>query len=130
MEITRINPTKRWSDATIYNGIAHFVEIAEADPPGDIASQVGRILAQAEKRLAGMGSDKTRILSATIYLTDFANLGKLNEIWDSWFPQGTAPSRSCVKVGLADPALLVEMAFTAAAGPESIEQRRPATPRA
>jgi len=117
MEITRINPTRRWSDMTVYNGVAYFVEIAESDPPGDIASQVGQIFAQAESRLATVGGDKTRILSATIYLTDFANLARLNEIWDAWFPEGTAPSRSCVKVELADPALLVEIAFTAAAGP-------------
>ncbi len=116
MEITRINPTRRWSDATIYGGIARFVEIAEAVPPGDIASQVNQILAQAEKRLATFGSDKTKILSVTIYITDFANLDTLNGIWDSWFVEGTAPSRSCVRVGLADPELLVEMAFTAAAG--------------
>lgn len=115
MEITRINPAKRWSDMTVYNGVAYFVEIAESIPQGDITAQVKQIFAQAEQRLAGIGSDKTKILSATIYITDFANLNTLNEIWDSWFPEGTAPSRSCVKVELADAELLVEMAFTAAA---------------
>jgi len=116
MEIRRINPGSRWSDATVYDGVARFVEIAESAPPGDIESQVGQILAQADQKLATLKSDRTKILAVTIYITDFSNLERLNVLWDAWFPAGTAPSRSCVKVELADPALLVEMAFTAAAG--------------
>ena len=56
------------------------------------------------------------MLSVTIYLTDFANLAALNEVWDAWFEEGTAPSRACVKADLANPEYLVEMAFVAAAG--------------
>jgi len=116
MEIQRINPTKRWSDVTIFKGIAHFVEIAEDNPPGDLESQVKQIFKQAEQKLSAISSDKTKILSVTIYITDFSNLKRLNELWDSWFPEGTAPSRSCVKVELAEAELLLEMAFVAVAG--------------
>ncbi|MCG9577051.1 MULTISPECIES: RidA family protein [Vibrio oreintalis group] len=116
MTIHRINPTKRWSDVTVFNGIAHFVEVAETDTSADIKGQVQQIFDQAEQMLASVDSDKTRILSVTIYVTDFANFDSLNEVWDNWFVEGTAPSRACVKVELADPNLLVEMAFVAAAG--------------
>ncbi|WCP69460.1 RidA family protein [Vibrio tubiashii] len=116
MTIHRINPTKRWSDVTVFNGIAHFVEVAETDTSADIKGQVQQIFDQAEQMLASVDSDKTRILSVTIYVTDFANFDALNEVWDNWFVEGTAPSRACVKVELADPNLLVEMAFVAAAG--------------
>jgi len=116
MTIHRINPTPRWSDITVFQGIAHFVEVAEADTRADIKGQVGQIFAQAEESLAKVGSDKTRVLSVTIYVTDFANFAALNEVWDAWFAPGTAPSRACVKVELANPELLVEMAFVAAAG--------------
>ena len=116
MTIHRINPTKRWSDVTVFNGIAHFVEVAETDTSADIKGQVQQIFDQAEQMLASVDSDKTRILSVTIYVTDFANFDSLNEVWDNWFAEGTAPSRACVKVELADPSLLVEMAFVAAAG--------------
>lgn len=116
MTIHRINPTKRWSDVTVFNGIAHFVEVAETDTSADIKGQVQQIFDQAEQMLASVDSDKTRILSVTIYVTDFANFDSLNEVWDNWFLEGTAPSRACVKVELADPNLLVEMAFVAAAG--------------
>ncbi len=116
MTIHRINPCKRWSDVTVYNGIAHFVEVAEEDTKADMKGQVQQIFAQAEQMLATVDSDRSRILSVTIYVTDFANFDALNKEWDAWFPEGTAPSRACVKVELADPELLVEMAFVAAAG--------------
>lgn len=116
MTVHHINPTKRWSDVTVFNGIAHFVEVAEADTSADMKGQVQQIFDQAEQMLALADSNKTRILSVTIYVTNFANFDALNEVWDNWFEEGTAPSRACVKVELADPNLLVEMAFVAAAG--------------
>ncbi len=116
MKIHRINPNQRWSDVTVFNGIAHFVEVADTDTTADITGQVSQVLEQAEQKLASIASDKSRILSVTIYLTDYANYAGLNEVWDSWFPLDSAPSRACVKVELADPSLLVEMAFVAAAG--------------
>lgn len=116
MTIHRINPCQRWSDITVFNGIAHFVEVADSDTSAGIESQVMQILTQAEAALAKIDSDRSRILSVTIYVTDFANLPALNEIWDAWFPEGSAPSRACVKAELADPDYLVEMAFVAAAG--------------
>ena len=116
MDIQRINPTKRWSDVTVFNGIAHFVEVAEQDTSADMTGQVNQIFAQAEEMLASVGSDKSRLLSVTIYVTDFANFDALNAAWEAWLPEGCAPSRACVKVELADPNLLVEMAFVAAAG--------------
>lgn len=48
-------------------------------------------------------SDKSRVLSVAIYLTDFANFDALNEVWDSWFPGSSAPSRECVKAELVNP---------------------------
>ena len=116
MKIHRINPCKRWSDITVFNGIATFTEVADSDTSADIKGQVQQIFDQAEASLALIDSDKTRILAVTIYITDFANFDGLNEIWDSWFPQDCAPSRACVKVELVDSNLLVEMTFTVAAG--------------
>ncbi len=115
MKIHRINPSKRYSDATVFNGIATFTEVADSDTSADIKGQIQQIFDQAQTTLALVDSDKTRILSVTIYITDFADFDVLNEIWDEWFLDGTAPSRACVKVELVDPSLLIEMTFTAAA---------------
>lgn len=113
MNIQRLNPAPRWSDATIYRGIAHFVEVPNStDCLMD--EQIAQILAQAEVTLAAIGSDKSRLLSATIYITDKDHVPALNAAWEAWLPAACAPSRACVKVELLDPAMLVEIAFVAA----------------
>lgn len=113
MTIKRINPSPRWSDATLYQGIAHFVEVPD-NTATDMAGQIKQIFVQADARLAEIGSDKSRLLSATIYITDVVNVPMLNAAWEAWLPAGCAPSRACVKVELLDPAVLVEIAFVAA----------------
>jgi enamine deaminase RidA (YjgF/YER057c/UK114 family) len=113
MDIKRLRPTPRWSDATVFNGIAHFVEVA-ADTEQDITSQTQQILVQAESTLADISSDKSRLLSATIYLTNTDNAAVFNSLWEAWLPAGCAPSRACLKVELLDPNMLVEISFVAA----------------
>lgn len=113
MDIQRINPTEKWSDVTVFNKVAHFVEVA-ADETADMLGQVQQVFAQAEEMLASVNSDKSRLLSVTIYVTDFDNLAVFNQAWTDWLPKGCAPSRACLKVELADPSYLVEIAFVAA----------------
>jgi enamine deaminase RidA (YjgF/YER057c/UK114 family) len=113
MNIQRLNPTPRWSDATVYRGIAHFVEVPN-NTDCAMTEQIAQVLTQAEATLAAIGSDKSHLLSATIYLTDRDNVPALNQAWASWLPAGCAPSRACIKVELLDPAMLVEIAFVAA----------------
>jgi enamine deaminase RidA (YjgF/YER057c/UK114 family) len=112
MDIQRLNPTPRWSDATVYRGIAHFVEVPN-DTNCAIAQQIVQVLQQAEATLAAIGSDKSRLLSATIYITHQENVAALNSAWANWLSPGCAPSRACVKVELLDPNMLVEIAFVA-----------------
>lgn len=113
MTITRLNPMPRWSDATVFNGIAHFVEVP-ADTRVAIEQQIAQVLAQAEQTLTAIGSNKSQLLSATIYITQLDDLATLNVAWETWLPAGAAPSRACVKVELVDPAMKVEIAFVAA----------------
>lgn len=113
MDIQRLNPTPRWSDATVYRGIAHFVEVPN-DTSSAMESQIAQILQQAEMTMAAIGTDKSRLLSATIYITHKDNAPALNSAWAAWLPSGCAPSRACVKVELLDPNMLVEIAFVAA----------------
>lgn len=113
MDIKRINPSPRWSDATVYNGMAHFVEIAD-DSSQDLPGQIEQVFSQAEKSLKMVGSDKSRILSVTIYITDLKHLAMFNLAWEAWLPSGCAPSRACLKVELVQPELLLEICFVAA----------------
>lgn len=114
MSIYRLNPSPRWSDATVYAGITHFVEVP-SDTTCSFDEQLTQVLNLAEQTLARIESDKGQLLSATIYLTDRTNVAALNRIWEAWLPEGCAPSRACIKVELLDPAMLVEIAFVAVA---------------
>lgn len=60
------------------------------------------------------GSDKSYLLFATIYLTRTKNAAALNAFREAWLPAGSAPSRTCVKVELLDPKMLIEISFVAA----------------
>ena len=113
MDIQRFNPMPRWSDATIYRGVAHFVEVPN-NTNCAMEGQIAQVLQQAETTLAAIGSDKSRLLSATIYITHKENVAALNNAWADWLPPGCAPSRACVKVELLHPEMLVEIAFVAA----------------
>ncbi len=111
-DIQRHGVTRRWSDAVIHNGVAHFVEVAD-DPSQDARGQVAQVLAQIDGRLSLVGSDKTRLLQVLIYLADLKDGAALNPLWDEWVPPGHAPARACVQAGLA-PGYLVEMVIMAA----------------
>lgn len=110
--IQRHGVTRRWSDAVVHGGVAQFVEVPDELTP-DLASQVRQVLAQIDARLALVGSDRTQLLQVLIYLADLSQVATLNEQWDAWVPEGHAPARACVQVGLAK-GLLVEMVVTAA----------------
>ena len=112
-DIQRHGVTRRWSDAVVHNGVAHFVEVAD-DSAQDMLGQVSQILSQIDTRLALVGSDRTRLLQVLIYVTDLKTVPILNQLWDDWVPNGHAPSRACVQTGLAAE-YLIEMVITAAA---------------
>eukprot|EP00727_Mastigamoeba_balamuthi_P005276 m51a1_g14747 hypothetical protein (118) ;mRNA; f:311269-311747 len=114
-EIKRLNPTRRYADATVYNGLVHATEVP-ASEDGDMRSQVVGVLDSLATTLVKAGSNKSRILMATIYVVDMADVPALNEAWEAWLPEGCAPARACVQVSrLACPGWRVEIALTAAA---------------
>ncbi len=110
--ITRINPQAQWSDAVVHGHTAFFVEVPASGT--DIASQTRALLAQAEATLNQVGSDKSRLLMATIYLKNMADRTAFNALWAAWLPEGCAPARVCVSAEMASPDYLLEIAFTAA----------------
>jgi enamine deaminase RidA (YjgF/YER057c/UK114 family) len=121
MTIERRNVGKRLSDLVIYapppNGRLVYLagQVAE-NRKADITLQTRSVLAQVDRLLAEAGTDKTRILSATIYLADMSDYGGMNEVWDAWVPQGDTPARATVEARLAHPEYKVEMQIVAAAG--------------
>ena len=114
MSIQRLRIEKRYSEIVIHNGTVHLAGQLADDYDGDIREQTRQTLANIDRYLAEAGSDKTRILSVTIYLKDMADYAAMNAVWDAWVAEGAAPGRACVEAKLYDPRVLVEMMVVAA----------------
>ena len=112
-EIQRHGVTARWADKVVHNGTVYLVEVPSSTA-ADIGVQAAEVLASIERQLAEVGSDKSRLLMATIYLKDFADAPAFNVVWEAWLPAGCAPARACVRAELADPGYRIEIALTAA----------------
>lgn len=113
MDITRFETGPRMSQAVVHNGTVYLA--GQVGKPGDdVATQTGQVLEQIDRLLAAAGTDKTRILSATIWLADMADFQKMNAVWDGWVPAGNAPARATGESKLAGPEYLVEIIVVAA----------------
>ena len=113
MQIQRHGSTRRYSDSVVHNGTVYLVEVP-SNLDADITAQTENLLASVERLLAQAGSDKSRLLMATIYLADMADYSAMNAVWDAWLPEGSAPARACVQARLANPEFRVEIVLTAA----------------
>jgi enamine deaminase RidA (YjgF/YER057c/UK114 family) len=119
LPIERHHTGKRMSDIVVFTPagerIAWLAGQVAADPTADITGQAKSVLAQIDALLAEIGSDKTQILSATIYLPDIKDFAAMNAVWDAWVPQGHTPARATVEARLASPAYRIEIQVVAAA---------------
>ena len=114
MSIQRFHVGKRLSEMAVHNNTIYLAGQVADDPSQDITSQTQQVLASIDRLLAEAGSDKTKILSTTIYITDMAEFPAMNAVWDSWVPQGHTPPRATVAAKLARPAFKVEIQVIAA----------------
>ena len=104
----------RMSQAVAHGNTVYLSGQVADDPSVDVAGQTRQILASIDKLLAAAGSDKTRILSATIYLAEISTFAQMNAEWDAWVPQGHTPARATVEARLAAPQYKVEIQVIAA----------------
>ena len=86
------------------------------DPTADVTGQTLQILNQIDALLAEAGSDKSRLLSANIWLADIGTFQEMNRVWDAWVSPGNTPARATVEARLAAPQFKVEIAVVAALG--------------
>ncbi|HEY4134998.1 MAG TPA: RidA family protein [Alphaproteobacteria bacterium] len=115
MEIRRLQPGKRMSEAVVHNGTVYLAGQVAADTSQDVAGQTRQVLASIDALLKEAGSDKTKILSAKICLRDISTFGEMNSVWDQWVPAGHTPARATIESRLAAPQYLVEIIVVAAA---------------
>jgi len=114
--IKRFHTSARLSEASVHQGTAYLAGQVADDPTQDIAGQTRQVLASIDKLLAEVGSDKSRILMAQIFIADLADFAGMNAVWDAWVAPGNAPCRATVEAALAKPGWRVEVVVTAAVG--------------
>ena len=112
--IQRLHTGPRMSQAVVHNRTVYLAGQVADDPSQDVPGQTRQVLASIDRLLDEAGADKTRILSATIYLADIATFAQMNSVWDTWVPQGHTPARATVEAKLAAPAYKVEIQVIAA----------------
>jgi enamine deaminase RidA (YjgF/YER057c/UK114 family) len=114
MEIKRLHVGKRLSETAIHNGTVYLAGQIAEDTTEGIEGQTREVLAHVDRLLNEAGSDKSRILTCQIFISDIANFAGMNAAWDEWVPAGHTPPRATVEARLANPACLVEICVTAA----------------
>lgn len=115
MPIERIEPGPRMSQAVAFGNLVFLAgQVAEENAGKSIAEQTREILATIDDLLAKAGTDKSKLLSATIYLTDLSGFGELNAVWESWVVPGSTPARATVDAKLVAPQYNVEIQVIAA----------------
>ncbi len=114
MEIKRFETKKRMSRAVIHNNTIYLCGQVAKDSTKGIKEQTITTLEKVDELLESVGSNRDKILSATIYIKDMSMFQEMNDVWDNWVNEGFAPARACVEAKMAREELLVEVSVVAA----------------
>jgi enamine deaminase RidA (YjgF/YER057c/UK114 family) len=114
MPLTRLDTGPRLSQAVVSNGFVFTAGVVPDSTAPDITVQAKEVLAKIESLLQRGGTNKSRIVSATIFLTDINNFAAMNAVWDAWLVPGQSPCRATVLAGLVRREWLLEIMVTAA----------------
>lgn len=115
MSIERMHSGPRMSQIVVHGGVVHLAgQVAQRAPGASVGEQTTDILARIDELLAEAGTGKSKLLSATIWLTDMAGFAEMNAVWDAWIDPENPPARACVQSPvLAAPAFNVEIMVSA-----------------
>jgi enamine deaminase RidA (YjgF/YER057c/UK114 family) len=115
MSIRRIGAGPRMSKAVVHGNTVYLAgQVADKTKGASVADQTKEIVGIIDELLKEAGTDKTKILSATIYLSDISTFPQMNSVWDTWVVPGQTPARATVEAKLAAPDYTVEIAVIAA----------------
>ena len=114
MTITRIDTNERMSQAVIHGDTIYLAGQVAIDAGGEsVTEQTMNILSRIDNLLKRSDTDKSKLLTATIWLASMDDFDEMNSVWDNWVPSGEAPARACVESRLAFPQFTVEISVTA-----------------
>ncbi len=115
MAIERHDVGPRMSKAVVHGNTVYLAGIVADSPKGkSVAEQTKDILRQIDGFLAKTGTDKSKLLSANIWITDMTTFGEMNAVWDAWVSPGNTPARATVEAKLASPDYKIEIMVVAA----------------
>ncbi len=114
MTIKRHEPSKILSKVVEANGFVFTAGVVADDPKQDAKGQTQQILREIDRLLGLCGTDKSKVVSASIWVPDIRLRDAMNEAWNAWTGGQNLPGRACIEAKLADPRLLVEIAVVAA----------------
>ena len=112
--INRIDPGPRLAEAVVYGNRIYLSGMIPEDSSLDITGQVKQALGEIDALLARAKTDKTKILTAVVWLADISDFAAMNAVWDAWVVPGQTPARATVQARMNDPALKVEIMVVAA----------------
>ena len=114
-DIQRFHSGARISRVVVYNGVAYLAGILALQKRGGaVEEQTRDVLALIDRLLAEAGTDKSKLLTAIIYLADIRTAEEMNAVWEDWLPEGCAPARTTIEGKPTDRAHAVKIAVTAA----------------
>ena len=115
MTIQRFDTGPRMSQVVIHGDTVFLAGIVASNAGGQsVTKQTQDVLSIIDGHLKKAGSDKSKLLTATIYLTDMKTFAEMNAVWDGWVSAGNTPARATVEARLASPQYNVEIMVTAA----------------
>ncbi len=114
MTITRHESKGILSKVVEANGFVFTAGITPDDTKTDVTDQARQVLKEIDRLLKLAGTDKSKVISATIWVPDIRLRDKMNIAWTEWTGGQNLPGRACIEAKLADPAILVEIAVVAA----------------
>jgi enamine deaminase RidA (YjgF/YER057c/UK114 family) len=112
--IVRHEPGPILSRAVEYNGMVFLAGLTADDYSLDIKGQTEQVLKKIDKYLAAAGTNKSRLISAVIYINKMANKEDMNKVWQVWMDKANPPARACVEAQLGSSNTLLEIMVTAA----------------
>jgi enamine deaminase RidA (YjgF/YER057c/UK114 family) len=113
MTLKRHEPAKILSKAVEANGFVFTAGLTAEDRNLDVVGQTKQVLAEIDRVLKLAGTDKSKVLQATIWVPDIRLRDGMNEAWNAWTGGQNLPARACIEAKLADPKLLVEISVVA-----------------
>lgn len=114
MTILRKQTSPRMSQVVVHGDTVYLAGQVPDDFTAPVAEQTRQVLSRIDRLLAEVGSERSKILSAQVWLADIGDFDAMNEIWEAWVDPDSPPARATCAAVLAHPAIRVEVIVVAA----------------